>query len=402
MSDLVYQFTGVVESIEDKEEMNRVKVRIFGKHEDSTELDPSTAKGIPWEDLPWAYVAMPTTGAGMHGLGQSPHGLLEGSWVWGISRDGPLYNDLLVLAVIATKAPGKENPNPLKPDRPTPAQEEPDSPPLEAFWGKDGQWPDKEFTGESDISRLARGVLAWRDQYGLDPKTWVGWDASGTEAASAGSPYKVHGKGHGRPEWDFAPIPGIKNAEKVKWIPLIHPHDPKPSKIPFWNELSSPFGAKYPHNKVLFEGASRTTIEVDETPGAERIAEFHGPSHTYREVHPDGSVQTKIYGSNYTIVLEDNNVWIQGSTNVTVTGDINIYSTGGDVNIHSEKGDFKILTKEGDIEALAAKGDIKAVAEKGDIKVEAEKGGIDIKSLKPINMTSKTRIKLSAPRIDVN
>ena len=367
MSDLAYQFMGVVESVGDDEHLNRVKVRIFGKHEDSTILEPSSAKGMPTEDLPWAFVAMPTTGSGMHGFGQSPHGLVEGSWVWGVSRDGPLYNDLIVLAVILSKAP-EENPNPKTP--------------MVAFHGQDGQWPDIEFEFKHDVNRMARGSLEWRDDKNLDPKTWVGWDAS--------VPKKVHSKGHGRSEWDFAPVPTIKNYELVKKVPLPHPTGSEP---PTWDELPCPFGAQYPHNKVLFDGPSRTLIEVDETPGAERIAEWHGPSHTYREVHPDGSVQTKIYGSNYFIVIKDNYAWIQGDMNLTVHGNINIYTPDSDIKIHADKGNIDVLAK---------KGNIDVVAEKGNINVEAKKGKMDVKSKGPMSFESSSKIKMNAPRIEVN
>ena len=68
----IYQ--GIVEDIDDPLKVNRVKVRVFGLHSDDRNL-------IPVEALPWATVAMTTASASMSGIGQSPSGLLPGSWV---------------------------------------------------------------------------------------------------------------------------------------------------------------------------------------------------------------------------------------------------------------------------------------------------------------------------------
>lgn len=69
----VYQ--GVVEDINDPLKMSRVRVRVFGLHTD----DKSK---IPTDSLPWATVAFPTTSASISGIGASPSGLLNGSWVY--------------------------------------------------------------------------------------------------------------------------------------------------------------------------------------------------------------------------------------------------------------------------------------------------------------------------------
>jgi len=73
-------FTGVVEDIMDPLKLGRVRVRVFGLHTDDKTL-------IPTEALPWATVSMPVTGASMSGIGQSPTGLLPGSWVIITFRD---------------------------------------------------------------------------------------------------------------------------------------------------------------------------------------------------------------------------------------------------------------------------------------------------------------------------
>lgn len=67
-------YQGVIEDINDPLMMGRARVRVFGLHTDDKSL-------IPTESLPWAQVITPTTSASMSGLGVSPTGLLNGSWV---------------------------------------------------------------------------------------------------------------------------------------------------------------------------------------------------------------------------------------------------------------------------------------------------------------------------------
>lgn len=73
-------FTGVIEDIMDPLKLGRVRVRVFGLHTDDKTL-------IPTESLPWATVSMPANLASMSGIGQSPTGLLPGSWVILTFRD---------------------------------------------------------------------------------------------------------------------------------------------------------------------------------------------------------------------------------------------------------------------------------------------------------------------------
>ena len=72
-------FTGVVEDRLDPQYTGRVRVRCIGFHtQDKAKL--------PTADLPWATCLLPTTTAGISGLGNSPSALVEGSWVIGYFR----------------------------------------------------------------------------------------------------------------------------------------------------------------------------------------------------------------------------------------------------------------------------------------------------------------------------
>tara|TARA_R110001592_G_scaffold41037_5_gene134405 strand:+ start:2381 stop:3688 length:1308 start_codon:yes stop_codon:yes gene_type:complete len=82
-------FIGVVEDIHDPSQLNRVRVRIFGKHIEDITL-------LPTKSLPWYNVVMPVTSASTSGIGQTL-GLVQGSWVFGTFIDGPNEQEALIL-----------------------------------------------------------------------------------------------------------------------------------------------------------------------------------------------------------------------------------------------------------------------------------------------------------------
>lgn len=75
---------GVVEDRIDPNFIGRVRVRIVGKHNLSL-------SDIPTEDLPWAHVIHPTTSGTISGVGVSPTGIPEGTWVIGTTMGGYLF-----------------------------------------------------------------------------------------------------------------------------------------------------------------------------------------------------------------------------------------------------------------------------------------------------------------------
>src|SRR5210317_1496494 len=94
-------FTGIIEDINDTNNLNRVKVRCFGYHtNDESE--------VPTDKLPWSTVMMPTTSASIQGNGGNHH-LEVGSWVVGFFRDGPSAQDPMVICSIATQTNGTQD-----------------------------------------------------------------------------------------------------------------------------------------------------------------------------------------------------------------------------------------------------------------------------------------------------
>lgn len=67
-------YFGVCESRDDPMRLGRCKVRVFGLHSENK-------NDIKTDDLPWAYPIAPITSASMSGIGYTPVGPVEGTWV---------------------------------------------------------------------------------------------------------------------------------------------------------------------------------------------------------------------------------------------------------------------------------------------------------------------------------
>lgn len=77
--EYISTWIGIVANVMDPHESGRVQVRVFGKHDDTT--------NIPDEDLPWAQVIQPVTSAARGRMGTAPVGLVVGSRVMGFWLD---------------------------------------------------------------------------------------------------------------------------------------------------------------------------------------------------------------------------------------------------------------------------------------------------------------------------
>ena len=91
-----------------------------------------------------------------------------------------------------------------------------------------------------------------------------------------------------------------------------------------WDEPPPAYGAKYPHNRVI--ETARHSIEIDDTPGAERI-HIHHMSGSYIEIDATGSVKERADGDRYEVTIgtkhessAHNVVTINGNSHVYVKG----------------------------------------------------------------------------------
>jgi hypothetical protein len=103
-----------------------------------------------------------------------------------------------------------------------------------------------------------------------------------------------------------------------------------------WSEPKTTYAAKYPHNHVE-QSRSGHVKEIDDTPGKERIHEYH-KSGTFYEIDASGNKVTRIVGDNYEIVAGSDYVNIKGNANITVGGTLNIKASA----INIETGSYSL------------------------------------------------------------
>ena len=86
-------FVGVVEDRNDPKKLGRLRVRCLGYH--AKELNK-----LPTADLPWAHVMNPITSATVSGVGHTPLGAVEGTWVVGFFIDGPDAQQPMIIGTL--------------------------------------------------------------------------------------------------------------------------------------------------------------------------------------------------------------------------------------------------------------------------------------------------------------
>jgi hypothetical protein len=272
-------FQGVVEDRIDPLKLGRLRVRILGLHTENKNK-------IPTNELPWAYPITPITNSAMNGIGDTPMGPVEGTWVVGFFRDGENCQEPVVFGTMVG----------IPQKRPNPAI---------GFSDPFDFYPEDEYLKESDVNRLARNekIIDTVIQQRKDKLV------RNIPVALEG----VSENGDARQESDDTS----------------------------WSEPTPIYDAKYPFNRV-FQSESGHIKEWDDTKGKTRIHEYHqlGTFYEIYEVDEEGEKKanklTKVNGENYSIILGDDHVYISGSCNVTVDGRINIYA-GNDINIEANE-----------------------------------------------------------------
>ena len=182
----------------------------------------------------------------------------------------------------------------------------------------------------------------------------------------------------------------------------------KGAKLPggeAWDEPESAYRGAYPYNKVT-QTESGHIIEVDDTPGSERLHIYHR-SGTYIEIDANGSVVRRTRGSSYEIIDRNGKISIAGRADISVNGACNIF-VGNDANIEVE-GDTNI-TCYNDITAQAGgKFNLSAVDEfnitSGNVNIEAyytmnqKATTLNMHSKENMHMRSNADIKVQATNL---
>ena len=182
----------------------------------------------------------------------------------------------------------------------------------------------------------------------------------------------------------------------------------KGAKLPggeAWDEPESAYRGAYPYNKVT-QTESGHIIEIDDTPGSERIHLYH-KSGTYIEIDANGSVVKRTRGSSYEIIDRNGKISIAGRADISVNGACNIF-VGNDANIEVE-GDVN-LTCHNDITAQAGGTfNLSAVEEfniaSGNVNIEAyytmnqKASTLNMHSKENMHMRSNADIKVQATNL---
>jgi hypothetical protein len=293
-------FTGVVEDRGDPQKAGRVRVRALGHHTSNTTILPTT-------DLPWAHTMLPSTAAGISGLGQSATGLVEGSWVLGYFRDGNDRQEMIVLGTL----PGY--PSELSQSG--------------GFYDPNAIYP--KYKDEPDTNRLA---VNNEDKEHLALTLRKATRITGISTA------------------DFDPFKAADNSQV------------EGSASDTFDQPEIPYAAVYPYNNV-YESESGHIREYDDTSGAERIHERHRTGTSY-EIDASGNKVEIIKGESYRLLSNKEQVQIQGQSDITIDGrhklfinksqtvdnhyDIQV-GKGASINIQVDSGDVNIHTIEGKI-----------------------------------------------------
>jgi hypothetical protein len=281
-------FVGVVEDRQDPKTLGRLKVRCLGHHtEDLNKL--------PTADLPWAHVMNPITSATVSGVGQSPLGVVEGTWVVGFFTDGPSAQQPVIMGTL----PGVPSTLPTKDSN---------------IGFQDVTNANYPKYKETDVNRLS---VNEKDENGneTNPHSSLTIRRADRDLAVG-----------------VAQIDGI--FEGVAQIP-------NDLDITSWDEPTTPYDASYPRNHV-YESEGGHIKEFDDTPGKERIHERH-TSGTGFEIHPDGSKVTRVKKDNYEVITDDNYLHIQGISRHTIDEGLRIRvnakgETGNNYNVEVGQG----------------------------------------------------------------
>lgn len=145
-----------------------------------------------------------------------------------------------------------------------------------------------------------------------------------------------------------------------------------------WNEPESPYSGKYPYNQVI-ETESGHVIELDNTPGGERIHVYHREG-TYIEVDVNGTMVRKVVGDNYEVLERNGYVYVKGALNLTTEGTTKIQV--------KDSADIQVF---GETKLVGHKSVTVNVAEY--INLNAN-NGINLSTVGPININSGDKVNI--------
>lgn len=140
-----------------------------------------------------------------------------------------------------------------------------------------------------------------------------------------------------------------------------------------------------PYNQTIDSEAGHS-IQLDDTPGRERVRIQHGKSKNFIEMHPNGDQVIKVFGENFDITIGKKNVYVSGVCNIVVNGDCNM-QVNGDFN-QEVNGDYNLAIK-GEMNVRAVK-DI-SLSGDSDVSISANEnfgGALRLSAAQSLNLGS--------------
>jgi len=388
---------GVVEDRHDPLYLGRCKVRILGWHTDDR-------SAMPISSLPWAYPIQPITSAAQTGVGLSPTGPVEGTWVIGFFRDGEAAQEPVFFGTLGgipdaptrsdegfgdprvVEPPDEGHPfkalakRLLKYDVNNPNARVPRAPDVITHYGQGDTIPD---TSEATARWTSDGVSLSSDAAGKSQKSInVLLQEQGTrsnypdlqnfegEPTTPRAARGLYGNLEGKGYYSERGILG----QKIQWRSALNAGGFSTAQGDLtWNEPdpSVIYGAIYPYNHV-HQSESGHILEVDDTPGKERLHRYHRAG-TFEEIGALGQRIMKVANENFNITLSNDYTAVKGNKYENVAGKIDVISRGG---WFQESKSVNVSTS-GDIAFNAATS--KFSVRGNDIILDAAEGNVTIK-----------------------
>ena len=292
-------FVGVVEDRQDPKHLGRVRVRCLGYHTENL-VD------LPTADLPWAHPMNPITSATVSGVGQTPLGVVEGTWVVGFFQDGADAQQPIIMGTL----PGVPKDLPTK-DADKGFQD-----------AVNGNYPKYR---ETDVNRLAVNDTD-------NPHPSLTLRKADVE------------KNIGRADFNAVDI-NLANSVAM--------------------QLPADDGTNFsePETTYNYETEAGHIKEYDDTPNSERIHERHSTGTGY-EINEFGTKISRVKKDNYDLITGDHFAHIKGNHSTTVDGGVRVFvnadatadsnytievGNNANVNVQVNKGDVNVVTSEGSI-----------------------------------------------------
>jgi hypothetical protein len=332
----------------------------------------------------------PITSATVSGVGQSPLGAVEGTWVIGFFQDTDAQ-----MPIIMGTLPGVPSGLPTK-----------DS--AKGFQDRsNGNYP--KYLNEPDMNRLAvneKGTSA-QDVADKEVSDAQGFDIPLSTTTEL-NPHPTltlrradREKNIGRADFNAVDIQVANNT------PVALPADDGTN----FSEPETTYNAQYPYNHV-YETEAGHIKEYDDTPNSERIHERHSTGTGY-EINEFGDKVQRVKRDNYEIISNDHFAHIKGNNSTTTDGGVRVFvnadatadsnytievGNNANVNIQVNKGDVNVHTADGNINMKSGKNIHMEAAQGVFIKANHFSAEIDTFWLEKVSGTNRK----TGSRIDLN